>query len=64
MKFPPEFATLKAGTTQNLGDCVIVQLHRTLDGLNLLNGNLYFRPDTKPEMTTNYFRFVENELDT
>jgi hypothetical protein len=35
-----------------------------MDGLNLLNSNLYFRPDTKPEMVTIYFRFVENKLDT
>jgi hypothetical protein len=30
------------------------------DGLNLLIGNHYFPPDSKPEAVTNYFRFLEN----
>jgi hypothetical protein len=36
----------------------------TYDGLNLLIGNHYFLPDTKPEIITNYFSFLENNLDT
>jgi hypothetical protein len=35
----------------------------TFDGLNLLIGNQYVPPDTKPEITVNYFRFLENKLD-
>jgi hypothetical protein len=30
----------------------------TYDGLNLLIGNHYFLPDTKPEVIANYFRFL------
>jgi hypothetical protein len=44
-------------------ECVWVQLP-TLDSLNLLIGNQYFPPDTKPEVITNYFRSLENKLDT
>jgi hypothetical protein len=36
----------------------------TFDGLNLLIGNQYFPPDTKPEIIVNNFRFSENKLDT
>jgi hypothetical protein len=37
-----------------------------LTRLNLLIGNHYFPPppDAKPENTANYFRFLENKLDT
>jgi hypothetical protein len=30
----------------------------------MLTGNHYFSPDTKPEVITNYFRHLENSLDT
>jgi hypothetical protein len=30
----------------------------------LLIGNHYLHPDTTPEITANYFRFLENKLDT
>jgi hypothetical protein len=44
-------------------ECVWIEIP-TLDGLNLLIGNHYFPPDVKPENITNYFRFLENCLDT
>jgi hypothetical protein len=34
-------------------ECVWIEVP-TLDGLNLLIGNLYFAPDTKPEAISNY----------
>jgi hypothetical protein len=36
----------------------------TDEGLNMLNGSHYFPPDTKPEVITDYFRHLENTLDT
>jgi hypothetical protein len=44
-------------------ECVWVEIP-TYDGLNLLIGNHYFPPDTKPEIIANYFRFLENKIDT
>jgi hypothetical protein len=44
-------------------ECVWLELP-TMDSLNLLIGNHYFPPDTKPEFITNYFRSLENKLDT
>jgi hypothetical protein len=36
----------------------------TADGKSILIGNRYFPPDTKPEVITDYFRHLENTLDT
>jgi hypothetical protein len=36
----------------------------TSDVLNLLIGNHYFPPDTKPEIIVNYVNFLENKPDT
>jgi hypothetical protein len=36
----------------------------TADGINILIGNHYFPPDTKPEVITDYFRHLENTLDS
>jgi hypothetical protein len=36
----------------------------TSDDLNLITGNHYFPPDTIPEVTSNYFRFLKRNLDT
>jgi hypothetical protein len=44
----------------NVAAAVIV----AIIGLNLLIGNHYFPPDTKPQIIANYFRFLENKLDT
>jgi endonuclease/exonuclease/phosphatase (EEP) superfamily protein YafD len=44
-------------------ECVWVEI-LTSDGLNQLIVNHYFFPDTKPENIANYFRFLENNLDT
>jgi hypothetical protein len=44
-------------------ECVWVEIP-TLDSLNLLIGNHYFPPDTKPGNIVSYFRFLENNLDT
>jgi hypothetical protein len=44
-------------------ECVWIEVP-TLDGLNLLTGNHSFAPDTKPEAISNYFRSLENQLDT
>jgi hypothetical protein len=35
-----------------------------LDNFNLLIGNHYFPPDTKPEIIINYFCSLEDRLDT
>jgi hypothetical protein len=35
-----------------------------LEDINLLIGNHYFSHDTKPEVFTDYFHFLENRLDT
>jgi hypothetical protein len=43
--------------------CVWVEIP-TADGINILVGNHYFSPDTKPEVITGYFRHPENSLDT
>jgi hypothetical protein len=48
---------------ESLEECVWVEIP-TNDGLNLLIGNHYFSPDTKPEVITNYFRFLETNLDS
>jgi hypothetical protein len=37
-------------------ECVCVEIP-TSDGLNLLIGNYYFPPDTKPENIVSYFHF-------
>jgi hypothetical protein len=44
-------------------ECVWIEVP-THDGLNLLIGNHYFPPDTKPDVISNYFRSLENQLDT
>jgi hypothetical protein len=44
-------------------ECLWVEIFIS-DGLNLLLGNDYFPPDAKPEFIANYFRFLENKLDT
>ncbi|PNF21153.1 hypothetical protein B7P43_G05118, partial [Cryptotermes secundus] len=44
-------------------ECVWVEVP-TVDGINMLIGNHYFNPDTKPEVITAYFRQLENNLDT
>jgi hypothetical protein len=36
----------------------------TSDGISILTGNHYFPPDNKPEVITDYFRHLENTLDT
>jgi hypothetical protein len=48
---------------ESYDECVWVEIP-TLDSLNLLIGNHYFPPDTKPEVITNYFRSLEDKLDT
>jgi hypothetical protein len=45
---------------ESCDECVWVEIP-TYDGPNLLIGNHYFPPDTKPEVITNYF--LENNLD-
>jgi hypothetical protein len=44
-------------------ECVWVEIH-TLNSFNLLIGNHYFPPDAKPENIAQYFRILENYLDT
>jgi hypothetical protein len=44
-------------------ECVWVEIHIS-DNHNLLIGNHYFPPDTKPDVITNYFRTLEDRLDT
>jgi hypothetical protein len=39
-------------------ECVCVEIH-IFDGINLLVGNHYFSPDTKPEVITDYFAIVK-----
>jgi hypothetical protein len=47
------------------GSSVSKQINKTFSYYYyLLIGNHYFPPDTKPEIITNYFRFLENKLDT
>ncbi|PNF20040.1 hypothetical protein B7P43_G05817 [Cryptotermes secundus] len=48
---------------ESCDECVWVEIP-TSDGLNLLIGNHYFPPDANPENIANYFRFLENNLDT
>jgi hypothetical protein len=48
---------------ESCSECVWVEVP-TDDGINLLVGNHYFSPDTKPEVITHYFRHLENNLDT
>jgi hypothetical protein len=48
---------------ESFDECVWSEIP-TYDGLNLLIGIRYFPPDTKPEIITNYVRFLENNLDT
>jgi hypothetical protein len=48
---------------KSFDECVCVEIP-IYDCLNLLIGNNYFPPDTKPEVITNYFRFLENNLYT
>jgi hypothetical protein len=36
----------------------------TADGISILIGKHCFPPDTKPEIITDYFRHLENTLDT
>jgi hypothetical protein len=43
--------------------CVWVKIP-TADGISMLIGNHYFLSDTKPEVITDYFRHLENTLDT
>jgi hypothetical protein len=42
---------------ESCDECVWVEIP-TSDGLNLIIGNHYFPPDTKPENIANYFRFL------
>jgi hypothetical protein len=44
-------------------ECVWVEIP-TADGITVLIGNHYFSPDTKPEVITDYFRHLENSLNT
>jgi hypothetical protein len=44
-------------------ECVWAEIP-TFNGFNLLIGNHYFPPDTKPEIIANYFLFVETKLDS
>jgi hypothetical protein len=43
--------------------CVWVEIP-TAEGISILIGIHYFPPDTKPEVITDYFRHLENTLDT
>jgi hypothetical protein len=44
-------------------ECVWVEIP-TADVISMLIGNNYFTPDTKPEVITDYFRHLEDTLDT
>lgn len=44
---------------ESYNECVWVEIP-TLDNQNLLIGNHYFPPDTKPEVIANYFRSSED----
>jgi hypothetical protein len=48
---------------ESCDECVWLEIS-TSDGLNLLIGNHYFPLDVIPENITNYFRSLENNLDT
>ncbi|PNF43033.1 hypothetical protein B7P43_G08782 [Cryptotermes secundus] len=48
---------------ESYNECVWVEIP-TLDNQNLIIGNHYFSPDTKLEVIANYFRSLEDRLDT
>jgi hypothetical protein len=62
LHYPSEFAHVNAGTIFNLAtNAWGWNPHLTV--INLLIGNNYFPPDTKPEAVANYFHLSEWKLD-
>jgi hypothetical protein len=55
--FPRVCSCKRRCDLESLEECAWVEIP-TSDGINLLIGNHYFPPDTKPEVITNYFRFL------
>jgi hypothetical protein len=60
---PIVFSCKCRNDSETCDECVWVEIP-SLDGLNFFTINHYFPPDTKPEVTANYFHFLKNEMDT